>query len=161
MSVAVATRQVCTRCGAEKTPADFPRHKRYVSGRSSVCKVCRAEQARAYVRTATGAAVTAAAKARYRVSSDGKKHERDYQRAYRRTPSGRAAFARADRSRDPLKVAARKAVYHAVRTGRLVRGRCEGCGAGPTHAHHDDYSKPLVVRWFCRLCHDQLHAGAA
>lgn len=161
MSSAVTTRQVCTRCGEEKTPADFHRHKRYVSGRCSVCKVCRAEQARAYVGTAAGAAVTAAAKARYRASSAGKSHELDYQRAYRRTPSGRAAFARSDRSRDPLKVAARKAVYHAVRTGKLVRGPCEACGAGSAHAHHDDYTKPLVVRWLCHGCHVQHHAEAA
>jgi hypothetical protein len=42
-------------------------------------------------------------------------------------------------------------VRSAVRAGRLVRAACETCGATKTQGHHDDYSKPLDVRWLCRL----------
>ena len=49
------------------------------------------------------------------------------------------------------------AVAIAIKQGRLVRGPCEVCGAVRTDAHHDDYDKPLDVRWLCRLHHRQTH----
>lgn len=41
-----------------------------------------------------------------------------------------------------------------VRRGKVPRGTsCEVCDAPDPEAHHDDYSKPLEVRWLCRACH--------
>lgn len=45
----------------------------------------------------------------------------------------------------------------AVKAMKLARQPCEECGAQKTDAHHDDYSKPLDVRWLCRLCHAAHH----
>lgn len=53
---------------------------------------------------------------------------------------------------------ARSAVRYALETGRLTRGACEQDGRsceGPIEAHHDDYSRPLAVRWLCRAHHRQ------
>lgn len=58
---------------------------------------------------------------------------------------------------EPHKIAARQAVMVALRKGLLSKGVCEKCGASNAHAHHDDYSKPLDVRWFCVKHHNQLH----
>lgn len=44
-----------------------------------------------------------------------------------------------------------------LRLGRLVRRPCEVCGLLDSQMHHDDYSKPLEVRWLCRPCHLKLH----
>lgn len=54
---------------------------------------------------------------------------------------------------------AKQAVMVARRAGRLIPAKkCENCGrSGRLHAHHDDYYKPLVVRWLCPRCRGVLH----
>lgn len=49
------------------------------------------------------------------------------------------------------------AVARAIRRGKLARQKCDVCGARPTEAHHDDYSKPLEIRWLCVACHAEHH----
>lgn len=62
------------------------------------------------------------------------------------------------RKRNPHAVAAHKAVREAVKAGTLKRLPCCVCGsANVIHAHHDDWSKPLVVTWFCHHCHMEHH----
>lgn len=57
-------------------------------------------------------------------------------------------------------------VEKAVLCGRLTRASaCETCGGsgefkdGRTsiQAHHDDYNKPMQVRWLCQPCHHEWH----
>lgn len=53
----------------------------------------------------------------------------------------------------------------AIQRGILVRQPCEVCGANgnfadgrsEVQAHHDDYSKPLAVRWLCQKHHHEWH----
>lgn len=52
---------------------------------------------------------------------------------------------------------AHDAVETAIANGSLVRMPCEVCGATRVDAHHDDYSKPLDVRWLCRGHHLEHH----
>lgn len=63
------------------------------------------------------------------------------------------------RSKRPYVRKAALIVLDAVRKGELVRpDRCESCHAEKKlEAHHDDYSRPLDVRWLCRLCHKGWH----
>lgn len=45
--------------------------------------------------------------------------------------------------------------------GELVAGACEHAGPdcwGKVLAHHDDYRRPLEVRWLCRRHHARWHA---
>lgn len=53
---------------------------------------------------------------------------------------------------------ARREVGAALLRGALTRQSCEACGRAATHAHHDDYSKPLAVRWLCHSHHALWHA---
>jgi transposase-like protein len=57
-------------------------------------------------------------------------------------------------------------VEKAIANGSLLRpGSCECCGGsgefkdGRTiiQAHHDDYDRPLEVRWLCQKCHHRWH----
>ncbi len=34
---------------------------------------------------------------------------------------------------------------------------CEACGREDAQRHHDDYAKPLEVRWLCPPCHAKEH----
>ena len=53
---------------------------------------------------------------------------------------------------------ARWKVRRAIASGKLLRQPCEKCGKEPAHGHHDDYSKPLDVRWLCSIHHREHHA---
>ena len=52
---------------------------------------------------------------------------------------------------------ARRSVRNALLRGDLVKGVCEVCSATRVDAHHDDYSRPLDVRWLCRAHHMEVH----
>lgn len=57
----------------------------------------------------------------------------------------------------PEKPKARSIVANAVKRGRLIRQPCEVCGDQKSQAHHEDYSKPLEVRWLCDPHHKAHH----
>ncbi len=51
----------------------------------------------------------------------------------------------------------RMIVAAALGDGRLQRQSCEACGSKKSEAHHDDYNRPLDVRWLCRKHHFEWH----
>lgn len=59
----------------------------------------------------------------------------------------------------PEQTAAHNAVALAVKAGKLKKQPCSVCGAKVAYAHHEDYSKPLDVIWFCGQHHGEHHAG--
>jgi ribosomal protein S27AE len=63
--------------------------------------------------------------------------------------------------RSDLRGRASAAVHRAVAAGRLIRQPCEQCGDVPSEAHHDDYTRPLDVRWLCSSCHKKHHHQTA
>jgi hypothetical protein len=66
-------------------------------------------------------------------------------------------YRRVQLQRYPERCAARKAVAEAIRTGDLSRQPCVVCGKAQTHAHHEDYSRPLDVIFLCQKHHRELH----
>jgi hypothetical protein len=56
-----------------------------------------------------------------------------------------------------FKLLARDFTNSAKRLGFLKKMPCEICGEEKVDAHHDDYMKPLDVRWLCRKHHVEYH----
>lgn len=56
-----------------------------------------------------------------------------------------------------FKVSVRVFTMRAINQGILIKQPCEKCGKVKVDAHHDDYSKPLDVRWLCRKHHLEHH----
>jgi len=90
---------------------------------------------------------------------------KDRIRNYSRTEAGKAAGRRAKDAwlaANPIKRAAQVKAGNAIRDGQLTKPDwCETCLAGQRrlHGHHDDYAKPLIVRWLCSPCHHKWHAA--
>lgn len=124
--------KICKRCLALKPSDEF-----YSNG--AKCKVC----------------VRECVRQRY-LSEDGHSKVTKYEKRRVKDPGRKAqvaCYTKAHRRAHPDRYQARTAVGNAIRDGRLVRKPCEACGSERSEAHHDDYSRPLDVRWFCRRDH--------
>lgn len=58
-----------------------------------------------------------------------------------------------------IKTNAREAVIQAVTTGKIMKpNACSQCYTiTDVEAHHDNYDKPLDIKWLCKTCHSKLH----
>lgn len=130
----------CFKCSAELPLSEFYKHPMMADGHLGKCKACAKQDVK-----------TNYSKRREQYSR--------YEKARNQRPQRKAALASSvlrRRVRNPEKYRARTAVGNALRDGRLQREPCEVCGAH-AEAHHDDYSKPLAVRWLCFAHHREHH----
>ena len=83
----------------------------------------------------------------------------EYYREYDRERGNRQGYkyVKEYRKKYPAKYKAHRVVSNAVRDKKLFRMPCEICGSESAHAHHDDYLKPLNVRWLCPVHHYEWH----
>jgi len=79
-------------------------------------------------------------------------------RKYRENKEYYLESSRSYKERFPKKYKAVTAVNNAIRDKLLFKEPCEICGEIKVHGHHDDYAKPLNVRWLCVAHHQQWHA---
>jgi hypothetical protein len=127
----------CFKCGEVKPLSAFYKHPRMKDGRVNKCKECNKRDVR-----------------ENRASNVDRYREYDRKRGSRQGYEYTAAY----RERFPNKYRAHAMVGRAIRAGNLVRRPCEVCGTDKRiHAHHDDYSMPLNVRWLCSAHHAQWH----
>lgn len=141
--------EICRECGVELPPI----------GNQYRCRTCKQvydrawrERRRAEGKRANGGIVSAEKQREYRSIYYRRQEAKD-----RRAASMRR-YARGDLRDHHL---ARWKVARAVACGQLERLPCEVCGTAKTEAHHDDYSKPLDVRWLCQPHHRAHHRALA
>lgn len=136
------TKKKCFKCSKEKDIEEFYRHQMMKDGHLGKCKEC----------------TKIDSKLRYYAKHD-EVREYDKKRArtnYRRQK--KLVYSDAFRKNNPEKKAAHTLVHNRLRSGEIVRQPCEVCGTTENiQAHHDDYSKPLEVRWLCQIHHKIVH----
>jgi len=77
-------------------------------------------------------------------------------RYYQRNKVRKKIYLEGWRKKNKQKIKCHTAVKIALLKGSLVKQPCEKCAA-KAEAHHDDYTKPLDVKWFCRRHHAREH----
>lgn len=85
---------------------------------------------------------------------------RNYKKSYFKTDIGKEVHKRAIKkylSLYPIKRAAHMLAYNAIQNKTLKKQKCQVCGIKKVEAHHDDYTKPLNVRWLCNNHHREWH----
>lgn len=133
--------KTCFKCGQAKPRDGFYAHPQMADGLLGKCKECTKADARKHYRADPEARAA-------------------YERERTARPERRAKaleYQRRRRQRSPEKCAARQAVGNAIRDGRFAKLPCEVCGSVDSQAHHEDYSRPLDVRWLCFKHHRETH----
>ena len=127
----------CFKCGEVKSLSSFYRHPSMSDGHVNKCKECNKKDVR-----------------------ENRFKKEAYYRKYDRSRGNRLPEGHCKKYREkyPLKYKAHSAVRYAINSGKLHKEPCQKCGSEDNpHAHHDDYAKPLNIRWLCAGCHSQWH----
>ncbi|MPV69414.1 hypothetical protein [Burkholderia sp. BE17] len=137
----------CGRCSVFKPESDFYIDGKTAAGVSSQCRTCHMEGSLRTRNPDNARSLNANYMRRARAADPEKFRARDRESAQQK------------RILYPEKILARQSLNNAVKRGDVVRPDvCEQCGISTAvAAHHDDYSRPLQVRWLCRACHGKEH----
>ena len=148
--------KVCRNCKIEKDLFDFYKNPAMLDGHLNKCISCVKERVK-----------------KHREINLDKVREYDKKRAmlphrvqarkeYIKTEQGKKAKYKSVekyRKKFPMKYAAHVIIRNYVKNKRIIPAlNCEECNSTQKiHGHHDDYTKPLEVRWLCEKCHKNWH----
>jgi len=134
----------CRKCNIDKVITDYYTHRQMPDGHLNICIECTKSRVSLYGKTERG---------RINDSNRNKKEKRkkwlvDYQKNYLR-------------KKYIKKYKARSMYWSYIKNKHIQKQSCEICNTDPSvskiEAHHDDYDKPLDVRWLCIRCHKEWH----
>lgn len=133
----------CGVCKEFKPYEDFYKNKRTILGITPECKKCHSAEC---IKTRN--------KDISRINN-----QKYMERAREKTPEKFKERERLRKRPKDEKYYTRRALNNAVKRGDIVKPEyCEECGRKVRlTAHHDDYSKPLDVKWLCYKCHGKHH----
>jgi len=148
--------KVCRECNQEKPLCEFYKHPMMADGHLNKCSECvkdrvkkhrnaNIEKARQYDKKRANLPHRVEARANYQKTEQGKISRKKATESYKK--------------KYPLKYAAHVITRNYIRDGKLkVADSCSICKSTMlVQAHHDDYTKPLDVRWLCLKCHHLWH----
>lgn len=157
--------KVCRGCGVLRPLCQFSRNRRMKDGLQQKCKECCSAEHKQWRNKDPERRERSKERARRWRRENPERAKENVQRWLDEHPEQAAEIsrrrARRARERNPEKHVARKAVSHAMAAGKLERGPCEICGCDEVEAHHEDYAKPLEIRWLCRDHHRELEGRVA
>ncbi len=132
----------CFKCGEEKSLSEFYKHKKMSDGYLNKCKICTKKDV-----------------SNHRTCNIEKIREYDRKRA--NEPNRLVAkinYTKNYRAKNLEKYKAHQAVNSALKSGKLKKQNCTICGTWEKlESHHEDYSKPLDIIWFCSEHHKARH----
>lgn len=144
----------CRKCNLYWPLDDFYRHAQMLDGHLNICKHCTKIRVRNH-RDENIESIREYDKERSKLP-----HRVEARKKYSKSDRGKKAHLRANakyRKENPKKYKAHDMVAKAIKRGELIKMNCEICGSNKAEAHHDDYNKPLVVRWLCDEHHKEWH----
>jgi len=135
--------KTCFKCNIKKELSEFYKHPRMSDGHVNKCKDCnKKDVSKNYIKNI------------------------DHYKSYEQTEERKKAhnersskFCKRYRKLNPKKYRAHTMVGSSIKSGFLIKpNTCSECESKKhIHAHHDDYDKPLIVRWLCANCHTSWH----
>jgi ribosomal protein S27AE len=147
--------KVCRGCKVEKAFSEFKKKTPSKDGLEARCRECFAkyyEANKERIRTRQRKAWK-----EFSIANSEKLREKG-KAMYSQSKEQRAEYRKAYKKEFAPKVHAKSLVKSKITKGEIMKQPCEKCGEVKVDAHHDDYAKPLDVRWLCRRHHMAWHA---
>lgn len=170
----ISNKSTCKECVKERVRKNYSenreRYREYERSRASLPHRVKARQE--YALSKRGKEASRRASMRRNNSDGGKEYKRQWakenrekvlqskRKYYRQNKDVIRIRTKSYREANANKYRSHLAVNNALRDGRLSKpNACEDCGTQDTRilGHHDDYAKPLDVRWLCPACHIAWH----
>lgn len=148
--------KTCRLCNEQKPLSEFYKKSDMKDGHLNNCKSCHNARSIKWNK-ANKERINANNRARAKTDEVKQKRKKQYTSERGREIAREAV--RRYRKRRPMVDAAHRFIRLAVEKGLIQRSNeCTECGSSNTvEAHHDDYTKPDVVRWLCKACHETWH----
>lgn len=146
--------KICFKCKVEKTLDEYYKHSQMSDGHLNKCKECTKKDTKARIEK-NYEEVKAYDKQRANLP-----HRVALRQAYAKTDRGRERArvgGKAWVKRNPIKRFALTELYKALMRGDVKKLPCCVCEKPKSEAHHEDYTKPLDVIWYCKKHHMDRH----
>lgn len=152
--------KICNKCKIKKSIDEFHKCKKNSERLRTFCKKCTLKQnsnnyfsKHEYYKKKH---------LEYAKKEESKTLHKKWFSSYRLTEKAKKSLVKKVRlweNKNPIKKRAIYLIRQAIKNGNIKRQlECSVCGSSKlVSGHHDDYSKPLVVRWLCYLCHKKWH----